>query len=565
MTLDDELLCIIASQAKLTPYSIVMSMSVVAYMMYLHLPDQVLIWGGWMAIVVLSQLYRLYRLPKLPRLTEIPARRRTREAATINVVCTLILSLSLLAFPMFSPFQAAVQTITFVGFGVGSIVTAVGWAPYALSHIGLTLMPMFGLWAWSGFFGSGGILALLIALVGAAYSLTVWFIGKRLFEMNRIFFVNRAALRVALAEAESAAQAKTRFLAAASHDLRQPIHTLSLFSGALTMIRLDASTRNISDNIRAAVVALSAQLDSMLDMSKLDAGIVPVSVSSTDLAELVRRLSDECEAAARANNISIQVLCPPRAMASTDPALLSRVLRNVLINAITHNSDCEISLRVVLKKDHWSLIVADTGAGIAFGQQQHIFEEFYQVEEPGGERSKGLGLGLAIVKRLAALLELDMQFKSQAGVGTSFQFTVPLDLCPEQVPQSSEAAVGPLFNVRVLVVDDERSVQEGMKVLLTMLGCKVDLADSMEEAIRTATLARPDLALVDYSLRGAHNGLQTIEELGNLYEGLPAILISGDTGPGRLREARAAKVPLLSKPVASDSLYHAIIVALEES
>ena len=185
------------------------------------------------------------------------------------------------------------MSMMFLGLGVGSIVTAVGWPPYSLAHIGISLVPLFGLWAWSGVYGSAGTLGILIALIGLSYSASMWSISKRLYGMNQEFFLNREKLVAALDEAEAAGLAKTRFLAAASHDLRQPIHTLSLFSAALGLKNLDEATQHLAENIDEAVNALSSQLDALLDVSKLDAGIVPVIPGQVNLRKLLLRLAEE--------------------------------------------------------------------------------------------------------------------------------------------------------------------------------------------------------------------------------------------------------------------------------
>jgi signal transduction histidine kinase len=390
-SLDEELLKIIASQVKSSPYAICLAMGIIAYMIYRHIPEQPLLWGGWMSLVILTQAYRVYRLPKLPLETHIPIRRRTREAALMNIIGIGIQSLSLIAFPLFTPFEASVQTMMFVGMGVGSIVTAVGWAPYILSHIWLTLIPAYSLWLWSGLYGPSGTVGTLVAIVGYAYALTMWIISKRLFKMHKEFFANRSALAIALENAEAAGNAKTRFLASASHDLRQPIHALSMSSATLAMGDLDHQTREISNTITTAVNALSSQLDALLDISKLDAGIVPVQLSQVSLSGIIKQLCVELEDAASANTISFQVNCPADAQVHTDPGLFKRVASNIVSNTISHNTNCHLYIVAQEKTDHWELEIRDTGTGIAPEEHRHVFEEFYQVQNPERDRSKGLG------------------------------------------------------------------------------------------------------------------------------------------------------------------------------
>lgn len=275
--LREELLKVIAAQVKSSPPIIVFAMCIVAYLISRHTEGYHWLWMGWLVMVCLAQTLRIIRWPKLPQETHRPAKDRTREAAAINYLTQVINSLSLLAFPLLTPFEAAAQTLMFIGMGVGSIITAVGWRPFAIAHLVITVIPISALWIWSGLFGFAGTVGLLIGLVALGYVLSMWAISARLFRMNTEFFANRGALAVALDEAREAGDAKTRFLASASHDLRQPLHSLSLFSAALGRQELNVRTREIADCIESSLNAVSSELDALLDISKLDAGIVPVS------------------------------------------------------------------------------------------------------------------------------------------------------------------------------------------------------------------------------------------------------------------------------------------------
>ena len=563
-SLDEELLNLIANQLRFSPYNMVFSMSIVAYMIYRHIPEQPWIWGGWLFLVITSQVYRAKRLSKLPAQKHIPVEVRTRQAARINFACTFIQSLCFLAFPILTPFEAAVMSMMFLGLGVGSIVTAVGWPPYSLAHIGISLVPLFGLWAWSGVYGSAGTLGILVALIGLSYSASMWSISKRLYGMNQEFFSNREKLATALDEAEAAGLAKTRFLAAASHDLRQPIHTLSLFSAALGLKNLDEATHHLAENIDEAVNALSSQLDALLDVSKLDAGIVPVIPGQVNLRKLLLRLTEEHQEMAEKAGISLVVNCPGGTIARTDQSLLERIIRNIYTNAIVHTANCVLTADVKLVDDYWELHIADTGSGIPASEHKYIFEEFYQVDNPGRDRSKGIGLGLSIVARLAKLLELDMKFESAPDSGTHFTFFIPVADTSAISRKEPEEAQASLLGLKILVVDDEPAVREGMNVLLSALGCRVTATHDTPTALEFARNEAPDIALVDYRLAHGESGLDTINGLREIYPDLPAIIISGDTGPDRLREANEAAITLLSKPVAMDALREAIAEACRE-
>jgi signal transduction histidine kinase/CheY-like chemotaxis protein len=560
-SLDEELLILIAGQGRSSPYTVSLAMGIIAYLIYRHIPAHPWVWGGWFALVLLSQLYRMNRLAQLPRNTHIPVARRKREAVLLNIFCRAIQSLSLIAFPLYTPFEASVQTLIFMSMGVGPLVNAVGWAPYTRVHIFITLLPVSCLWLWSGIYGSTGTLGLMVAIVVFAYGLTEWIMGKRVYRMHSGVFAHRAALALALDKAEAAGAAKTRFLASSSHDLRQPLQALSLLSGTLHMLDLDDKVRKISDSMESSIVALSSELDSLLDISKLDAGIVPVLLTHVNLASILERLCQEAKAPAKTRAISIHVECPQDSGVHTDPALLERIVRNVLTNAITHNRGCALHVAASLNDDHWELEIRDTGSGIALAEQGKVFEEFYQSHNPERDRSKGLGLGLSIVLRLSKLLDLKMEFESIPNTGTRFKFKIPLATGELPVAGDTEKQAVDLRNLNILIVDDDIAVRNSMSTLLEALGCLVSGVNSTDAAIVAARSTKPDIALIDYRLRDTDSGLKTLVSLRELYIDLPAIMISGDTAPDRLREAKMAGVRLLIKPVYKDELCSAIAAA----
>lgn len=555
--LEEELLRLLSTQVTHSPVSVVVAMGIIAYMAYQQAPDLIALWGAWLGLVVLAQAARVAIIRGLRKRSHLEPHRTLRTAALVNVCNTILHSVSLVFFPLFTPFQAALQSMLIIGMGVVSTVTAMGFMPFALAHICLGLLPLFSMWIWSGLAGPSGAMGILIALNGFAYMVSLFFVSRRIFAMFRESFEMRAQLEAALAKAEAAGSAKTRFLAAASHDLRQPIHTLSLFSAALGMRELDDKASHIAENIDNAVKALAYQLDALLDISKLDAGIVSVKVSRFSLHSMMCRLYDEFQVTAAEKDISISLDCPEDAVVRTDPGLLERILRNLVTNAIAHNHDCRIQLVASQAAGSWELSVSDTGSGISEADQEHIFEEFYQVANPERDRSKGLGLGLAIVQRLSHLLDLDLRLESEPGWGTRFTMKIPADAIPASV-EDSQRQVNSLDELKILVVDDESQVRDGMKVLLEVLGCSVQVASNTSDAVSMATTEKPDLALVDFRLRDHDTGLNTIDRLRHLYPGLPAIIISGDTAPDRLQQARAAGVPILAKPVLVDPLKQAI-------
>jgi CheY-like chemotaxis protein len=371
-------------------------------------------------------------------------------------------------------------------------------------------------------------------------------------------------LRAALAQAEDANAAKTRFLASASHDLRQPLHTLTLFCAALMTHPLDESARRILTHMDGALGALRSQLTALLDMSKLDAGIVSVHPRACDIGPMLRRLCDANREEAHAKGLQLSCDIDGPLIVHTDPLHLERIVGNLLDNAVKHCDAGHVWLRARAQGDRVQLIVQDTGRGIAPQNQAKVFEEFYQVDNPERNRTRGLGLGLSIVQRLSRLLALPLALHSELGVGT----TVTLSLTPAQASEA-EPAQEPLDSAamplcHMLVLDDEAGVRVAMKTLLESLGCRVTLAASTDEAMRLASQDPPDVVLADFRLRGDESGIKAIRKLRQQQPDLPAMLISGDTAQDRLIEAEQAGLRMLHKPVSVDVLLKAVMDTLEQ-
>ena len=433
--LKEALLNQLAEQVRHAPVSVTMAMAFIAYIASHYVSAWV--WGTWLVLVAAAQGLRWYLFRELPKRTHIPVARRLQIATLMNVGNTVLHSTSMVCFPLFSPYHAAMQSLVFISMGTTTVATAAGYLPFALTHMLLGLVPLFSLWGWSGLFGEGGTTALLLAVIGFGYMASYFRIAGDTFLMYNESFSIRGQLEVALTSAEAAGRAKTRFLASASHDLRQPMHALALFSAALATRKLDERTNHIVENINASVAALTYELDGLLDISKLDAGIVSVNRTNFCLVSLLQRLREEFLPRAQSRGIAIILDCPDRAVVTTDGALFERILRNLMTNAIHHNAQCTLTLGLFQAGSAWRVVVADTGRGIDLAEQEHVFEEFYQLENPERDRTKGLGLGLSIVRRLSDLLDIQMEFESAPGRGTQFTFTAPA------AEQEQRKAAGP--------------------------------------------------------------------------------------------------------------------------
>ncbi len=404
------------------------------------------------------------------------------------------------------------------------------------------------------------IAALIGLLLGAAV-----FIALRVFPLHALERVTEA-LRQEIAQhdraraaAETANRAKSQFLAAASHDLRQPLHALGLFAASLSEKERSPEVRAIVENISASVEALEALFNELLDISKLDAGVIQPSLASFPVNPLFDRLRLDYEPEAREKGLRLRIV-PSTVRVYSDPTLIERMLRNLIVNAIRYTDKGGVVVGCRPRGDRYSLEVWDSGVGIPADKLDKIFEEFYQVGNPERDRRKGLGLGLAIVKRVEQLLGYQMQVASRPGRGSVFRFTLPRGrtetLGRDSMARTEGSARG-LQDKCVVVVDDELTVREGMKALLSGWGCDVIAADSLGDALQRIGehARRPDAIIADYRLREGATGIEVIQTLHTEFgRDIPALLITGDTAADRLREVRESGYPQLHKPVPAAKL-----------
>ncbi|HZQ62673.1 MAG TPA: ATP-binding protein [Casimicrobiaceae bacterium] len=357
--------------------------------------------------------------------------------------------------------------------------------------------------------------------------------------------------------AETANLAKTRFLAAASHDLRQPLHALGMFSQALAQHTHDAEGRALVARITSSVDALEALFSALLDISKLDAGAVVAHPVDFPVRGLLERIADDAAPEALERGLKLAIVAGEGVVRS-DPVLLERIVRNLVANALRYTRHGGVLIGCRPRADAYSIEVWDTGPGIAAGEREHIFEEFYQIDNPGRDRSLGLGLGLAIVRRLAALLDHRIELASREGRGSVFRVLVPAG--DRSRVTTSEAGPVPagvsLAGRRVLVLDDEKDVRDATSNVLRQWRCVPIAAATIAEAQQALRAAGPaDLMIVDYRLRDASDGLAAIRLLQQEFgASMRAVLVSGESAPDKLARIQESGVPLLHKPVASARL-----------
>jgi Na+/proline symporter/signal transduction histidine kinase/CheY-like chemotaxis protein len=371
-----------------------------------------------------------------------------------------------------------------------------------------------------------------------------------------------AELEASRAEAEAANLGKTRFIAAASHDLLQPLHAARLFTAAM----IDRDPRNdLGGKIDASLGAVESLLDALLDISKLDAGAFKPEKRAFALQPLFESLATAFAPTAARHGVEL-VIVPTRAFVDTDPAFLRRILQNLLSNALRYGRSEGRPARVLLgcrrAGDSLRIEVRDNGPGIAADKQAVIFDEFVrlQPEDEAPREERGLGLGLAIVDRIARMLDLPVALSSAPGRGSTFSVTVPR-VAAVATPPSTAPAPQPMPSIEaesfVLCLDNEARVREAMAALLGGWGCKVETAATQAEALAAVARAGrlPDLVLADLHLDEGADGLEAVVALREAWgRSVPAALVTADRDPTLRLRARARQVELLHKPVKPASL-----------
>jgi two-component system, sensor histidine kinase len=512
----------------------------------------------WMAFVYVWVVSRYLQWRAFNRINPSPADMHTWRRLGIGGSAVAGLIWGVGAVVLYVPNGLAYQlflVMGLVGMGAGCVYASASVMPsfFAYFYPSILLPAVLFLRADDSLHFITGMLMIVYVSLMTPFALRVY---RLIDESIQLRFENLGLigeLREQKEAAEVANVAKSRFLAAASHDLRQPLHALGLFVQALQETPLASRERQVIGNIRRSVDAMEELFNALLDISRLDAGVVQPHITTIPLASVFDRVRFEYAQIARQKRLSLVVM-KTSLYVRTDPSLLGRLIRNLLSNAVRYTDQGGVVLGCRRTDNEVRVEVWDTGKGIPADLHEEIFGEFYQLDNPERDRRKGLGLGLAIVERLARLLGYHVGLRSTVGKGSVFSITVPRGSAEEYVPAESspEASAFDLSHSLVLVIDDEAAVQEGMAALLRKWKCDVLTAGSGAEMLSklVAVQRLPDLIVSDYRLRGTENGIQVVEMLRSEFNvDIPALLVTGDTAPDRLRDAEASGLPILHKPL----------------
>jgi len=367
--------------------------------------------------------------------------------------------------------------------------------------------------------------------------------------------------------AEQANAAKSRFLAAASHDLRQPVQAAALLLDLLERRDLDPPARTLVGQLATALNGVQGLLSGLLELSRLEAGVIVPEIGPVVLDELLARLAQEFDGFARAAGLWLRM--PPSGLVvASDPLLLEQILRNLIANALKYTAHGGVTVECDGDAGRVRIAVIDTGQGIPEDQREAIFEEFRQLDNPARDRAQGVGLGLAMVERAARLLGSRIVVHSELGKGSEFSLTLPRSHGPAAGAPSEPSTDGVgtddlLVGRRIVVVEDDPGVRLALEMLLQDWGWMVEAASSLEEAaeLLEQLVQAPDVLLVDYRLPGGARGTTAVELMHRRWP-VPAIVMTGDTAPERLAEAQRSGCRLLHKPVDPGALRQTLLECL---
>jgi signal transduction histidine kinase/ActR/RegA family two-component response regulator len=526
---------------------------------------------GWLALAAGVREWRAAVLVRLVQDDASPVERRLANAK----IWTLWLGLSWGSVAFLMPgmdlVHDALLTMVLMSLSAGAVSTTFTSTPaFVAFGAGLTV-PAAMVWAFGGA-SLGPFMTLLMALflgVQVRFSrqnLQMFAESYRMRLENRQLLnelsLQRQRLELARDAAVAADHSKSRFLAAASHDLRQPLQSLSLSSSALARLSLPEPAREVAGDISAGIDSLRRLLDGLLDVSQIDAGDVVPEIRSVQIDRLLPLLATRFRPLAESRGLRIVCEAGAPLAVGSDLALLQRVLSNLLDNAIKFTEHGTISLSALPLQGGVRITVADSGIGMAMADQARVFDDLVQIGNPQRDRRQGHGLGLGIVRRLCRLLGATINVESTPGEGSRFHVWLPVAtegqaVLPDQVVEDPS-----LVARRVLVLDDDPAVGRSCVTLLNLLGGDAVACVTLDEAQQALRERPAEIAVLDFRLAAEHHGLQALAALREQQPGLPAVLVTADVSQELREQAATLGVPLLRKPVTATMLTLAINRAL---
>jgi signal transduction histidine kinase/CheY-like chemotaxis protein len=558
--LDERRLQVVAEQAVGLRWQILLTAVIVCAIVWRAVPTALLI--AWFAAVICSREWRAASLHRMARDRGTPIATRLRRTVQWNIVLGTCNGSAALFMAWLDPTLDSVLTMILVSWGAGAVSTSSTVMRAFVAYASLLFVPTAIMWLLVGGWLGWGIFTLVLMFFGvqtrfARHNLRTFEESFRMRLENeslaRSLEIERAHLAVARDTAVNANRDKSRFLAAASHDLRQPLQAMALNVGALRHLLLEPDARSIAEVVDSSLEQLRSMLDALLDVSKLDSGVVAPERKRVQVDRLATAVVAAFGASAAARRISLTCACRPELAADTDPDLLRRMLANLLDNAIKFTPPGgKVEVKVDVDDGTIEIRVRDNGPGIAPENHRLIFEDLVQLEPREGAALHGHGLGLGIVRRLAGILEVSIGLDSIPGSGACFTLRLP-EAAPSAATASIDNPEWSLAGRCVLVLDDDSMVRGAYVNSLAAMGCAALPAATLAEAMTQLAQLEPgltlDAAVVDHRLGNGADGFAAIARLRAAKDDLPIVMVTADTDASVLETARREAVPLLRKPV----------------
>lgn len=517
---------------------------------------------AWWLLFFVESFIRYYASSRFSKasLTDRTHPRWRSFVLYINIYAGIVYGLSILLLFVPLPLENFVLLVTVVA-GLCCLVLTLShyYLPVVyLSGVPLLLPLVCGLWISGQLFS---ILAgVLIVFIGALVSKFVYRTTHEQSELIKAAAQNSLLmdqLQLEKIEVENARNAeknaaieKSRFIAAASHDLRQPLHALSLFHGLLDQECVEPETQNLSNKMEHCIVSLIHQFDSLLDVSRLDAGVVSADLKSVRVDEMIDGLVANYGQSASAKGLKFNAAYEPNLIMHTDYLLVQRIISNLISNAVNYTREGEVTLTLNQIEEHIVLTISDTGVGIESEELNNIFDEYYRINK-NDHVGRGFGLGLAIVAKMCVLLDIEISVESELGVGTSFVLKIPLGESDLYLAPEIEVSPENFDGFRVLIIDDDQNILDGMSATLKRWGCSTKTAQSAQAAAEAVEKGfSPQLLMCDFRLSNSESGVQTSNLVKQMtYPALPVIIITGDSSTERLNEIIASGFSIMNKPL----------------
>lgn len=569
--LDERRLQSIAEQAAGLRWQVLLTAVIVVAIVWEEVPPAAALL--WLALAVGIREVRARALGRMVSDRATPVATRLRRTVQWNLALGLANGSAALFMLKLDVTLDAVLTMILVSWGAGAVSTSATLRPAFLAYASAVFLPIAAMWmAIGGWLGWG-----LATLVLMFFGVQIRFARQNLAMFEESFRIRRENVDLAARLAQESAElarardeavranlAKSHFLAAASHDLRQPLQALALNSGELVRLPVGGEAQAIAQEVASSIDDLRCMLDGLLDVSQLDVGVVAPHPRSFPLRRLLEAVTTSFRAAAASRQLTISCDCPASITVHTDPELLRRVLANLVDNALKFTHRGGVTVLASVGEAGVQVEVRDTGPGIEPQDRERIFDDLVRLEGGGRDNVPGHGLGLGIVRRLAALLDIGLDLDSAPGQGTTFRLTLAAGQA-EPAGTAPLQALPELDGLRVLVVEDDRVVREAYLRHLRRLGCRVWAADGLTSALELFEAQPVQLLVVDFRLRAGQDGFEVVRRLRARDAALKAVMVSADMHADLVQAAHDADVRLLRKPVDEGALARAVEAAAKEA